>query len=80
MNEIQTAIAGAVEEQSATAKEMARSMESATAGSQEIAQAISAVAQAAETNMAGATRVREASARIDAVAAVLAQRTGSFRV
>ena len=54
VNEIQTTIASAVEEQTATTNEIARSVTEAAAGSGEIAEDVTQVAGAAEDTRAGA--------------------------
>ncbi len=64
INEIQTAIAAAVEEQTATTNEIGRSVGIASKGADEIAENISGVAKAAEDTARGATDINKASAEL----------------
>ena len=59
INEIQTSIAGAVEEQSATTNEIGRSVDEAAKGSSEIAANVSGVAQAAKTTSGNVEQAQE---------------------
>jgi methyl-accepting chemotaxis protein len=80
INEISTAIATAVEQQTATTTEISRNVSEAARGSSEIAQNITAVAQAAQDTTAGATSTREAAADLLRMATELQEMVGKFRV
>ncbi len=69
--EIQTTIASAVEEQTATTNEMSRNVGEAAKGSAEIAENITAVAQAAIATSQGANDSLKASAELTRMAAEL---------
>ncbi len=71
VNETSTTIAGAVEEQSATAAEVGRSIQSVTDGTASISSNISTVAHAAGTTKAGANRAQDAAAQLNTLAAHL---------
>ena len=66
--DMQTTIASAVEEQTATTNEIARSVNEAAAGSSQIAENITSVASAAEDTSKGATRTQDAAADLRDVA------------
>ena len=66
--DMQTTIASAVEEQTATTNEIARSVNEAAAGSSQIAENITSVASAAEDTSKGATRTQDAAAELREVA------------
>ena len=68
INEIQSSIAGAVEEQSATTKEMARNLTDAVQGCREIAEAISQVSTSTTGTASGADAVRQLADRLTAMA------------
>jgi methyl-accepting chemotaxis protein len=76
INDISTTIAGAVEEQTATATEMGRNVSEAAKGTAEIAQNITAVAQAAQDTSQGAANSQQASSELSRMASDL-QRLGS---
>jgi PAS domain S-box-containing protein len=76
INDISTTIAGAVEEQTATANEMGRNVSEAAKGTAEIAQNISAVAQAAQDTTQGATNSQQAASELARMASDL-QKLGS---
>jgi methyl-accepting chemotaxis protein len=67
ISDIQSTIAGAVEEQTATTNEIGRNVAEAAKGSSEIAENISGVAQAAQHTSAGASEVLLASKEVSKV-------------
>ncbi|MGH1344659.1 MAG: methyl-accepting chemotaxis protein [Nannocystales bacterium] len=71
INELQTAIAGAVEEQTATTNEITRNVSDAARGSSEIARNISTVADAARNTSEGAVNATTASAELATMATQL---------
>lgn len=73
INDISTTIAGAVEEQTATANEMSRNIGEAAKGTAEIAQNITAVAQAAQNTTQGATNCQQAATELSRMASELQQ-------
>src|SRR5205085_11970430 len=78
ISDLQTTIASAVEEQTATANEMARNVAVAAKGSAEIAQNITAVAQAAQSTAEGAGQTQQAAADLAGMAAELERVVGRF--
>lgn len=64
INDISTTIAGAVEEQTATAMEMGRNVNEAAKGTAEIAENITAVAQAAQNTNQGANNSQQAASEL----------------
>ena len=78
INDLQTAIAGAVEEQTATTNEITRNVADAARGSSEIAQNISGVAEAAQTTSEGASNAEGASSELARMAAELRSLVESF--
>ncbi|MGC9670456.1 methyl-accepting chemotaxis protein [Planosporangium sp. 12N6] len=79
INDYQTTIASAVEEQAATAAEISRSVGTAASGSSEIATAIGGVAQAADTTSAGVIETDRAATELAELSAELQQLVGRFR-
>lgn len=79
IRDITTVIAGAVEEQSATAQEIARSVAEAAQGSGAIVDNITAVAQAAAGTTDGAADTKDASIELARVAGDLKQVVSRFR-
>jgi methyl-accepting chemotaxis protein len=77
--EIQTTIASAVEEQTATTNEMGRNVTEAAKGSAEIAQNITGVAQAAIATSQGAADSLRASTELARMAADLQRMVGKFQ-
>ncbi len=73
VNDFQTTIASAVEEQSATTNEMTRNVTEASKGSMEIASNITSVAQAAKGTTEGATDTQMASKELAKMAVELQQ-------
>jgi methyl-accepting chemotaxis protein len=71
INDISTTIAGAVEEQTATANEMGRNVNEAAKGTAEIAQNITAVAQAAQNTTQGASNSQQAASELARMASDL---------
>ena len=71
INELQSAIASAVEEQTATTNEISRNVADAARGSAEIAQNIILVAQAAQSTQGGATDTQHAASELSRMAAQL---------
>jgi len=71
INDLQTAIAGAVEEQTATTNEITRNVADAARGSSEIAQNISTVAEAATSTSEGAANADGSSSELARMAAEL---------
>jgi methyl-accepting chemotaxis protein len=80
VNDIQTTIAGAVEEQAATTAEIGRNVTEAARGSAEIAQNITGVAQAAQSTASGATQTQASSTELSRLASELQQLVGRFQV
>jgi methyl-accepting chemotaxis protein len=71
INDIQTTIASAVEEQTATTNEIGRNITEAAKGSSEIAKAVTGVAQAAKDTAEGATSTQRAAGELTELAAGL---------
>jgi methyl-accepting chemotaxis protein len=80
IDDIQTTIAGAVEEQSATTVSIGRNAAEAAKGTGEIAQNITGVAQAAATTAAGATNALEAARALAKLAGELQGIVRQFRM
>ncbi|HWA58316.1 MAG TPA: methyl-accepting chemotaxis protein [Gemmatimonadales bacterium] len=80
INTIQTTIAGAVEEQTATTNEMGRNVSEAARGAQEIAHNIQGLAQSVHGTTEGAERSQAASADLARAAADLRQLVSRFRI
>ncbi|MCW2606382.1 MAG: Methyl-accepting chemotaxis protein [Frankiales bacterium] len=80
INDYQTTIASAVEEQTATTNEMSRSVAEAATGSTEIAANIIGVAQAAETTSARVVDSQHAAAELARMSAELDELVGTFTV
>jgi len=80
INDLQTAIAGAVEEQTATTNEIGRNVSEAAKGSAEIAQNITGVASAAQQTSAAATDSRTSSAELARMATELSKLVSQFKV
>ena len=79
INEIQTTIAAAVEEQTATTNEIGRSVLEAANGAEEIATNISGVATASEDTTRGATDVNKSSSELARVASELQHTVAKFK-
>jgi methyl-accepting chemotaxis protein len=80
INEYQSTIASAVEEQSATTNEIDRSVNEAATGSSEIARNISGVAEAARHTSQGTADTQKASAELTRMAAELQRMISRFAV
>jgi len=79
INDIQTTIASAVEEQTATTNEIGRNVGEAAKGSNEIAQNITGVAQAAQSTTSGANDSQGAASELARMASELQGLVGRFR-
>jgi methyl-accepting chemotaxis protein len=80
IHEIQSTIAGAVEEQAATTREITRNAADAATGSSEIAKNISGLAQAARSTSKGATELETAALGLDAMASDLEKIVKTFQI
>ena len=80
INDIQNAIASAVEEQTVTTREIGRNLGEAAKGTSEIARNITGVAEAAKNTSAGAHQTERASAELFRMAAQLTELVGHFRL
>ncbi len=80
VNEIATAIAGAVEEQSATTSEVSHSIHQVTVGTANIASSIGAVADAADQTRDGASHAQQSAAELDRLASRLKQLLARFEI
>ncbi|GGQ49681.1 methyl-accepting chemotaxis protein [Couchioplanes azureus] len=79
INELQTTIAGAVEEQTATTQEMSRNVDEAASGSADIAATIGSVAEAVQHTTAGSADTGRAAEELAGLAAQLKTLVGQFR-
>ena len=80
VNDISTAIATAVEEQSATTSEISRNVSEAAKGSGEVAKNITGVAQAAQSTSSGATESNKAAEQLAHMSTHLYETVGQFKV
>ena len=80
INDIQTTIASAVEEQTATTAEIGRNVTEAAKGSAEIAQNIAGVAQAAQSTSSGATETQASAGELSRMASELQRLVSQFKV
>ncbi len=80
INDIQTTIASAVEEQAATTSEIARSVSDVAAGSNAIAASITDVAETARDTNAGAVETHHSAERLARMASELLALTQRFRL
>jgi len=80
INDIQTVIAAAVEEQAATTNEIARSVGQAATGSNEIATAITGVAETAQSTTMGAAETHRSAEELARLAAELLALTRQFQL
>ena len=80
INDYQSTIASAVEEQTATTNEMSRSVAEAAIGSTEIAGSITGVATAADSTTAGVVIAQAAAAELDRMSGELTRLVGQFTV
>jgi methyl-accepting chemotaxis protein len=79
INDLQNAIAAAVEEQTATTNEIGRNVGEAAKGTTEIAQNISGVATAAKSTSAGASESQKASGELARMATALQKLVSQFK-
>lgn len=79
IHDLQTTIASAVEEQTATANEIARNVAEAARGSSHIAESITSVLQAASRTTTSASATRNASSKLVALAANLQNIVQQFK-
>ncbi|MFN8651626.1 MAG: methyl-accepting chemotaxis protein [Gemmatimonadales bacterium] len=79
INEIQTTIAGAVEEQTATTSEMSRNIADAARGTSEISRSIAGMAQAALETSESTGNSQRATSELAAMASDLRSLIGRFR-
>ena len=79
INETQSMIAAAVEEQTATTNEISRSVSDLAAGSAEIAQTISGVATSARETTVGATNTQDAAGELSRIADELRSLVSQFK-
>jgi methyl-accepting chemotaxis protein len=80
INDHQTTIAAAVEEQTATANEMSRNITQAATGSAEIAASVDGVAAAVDASTDGAHEAQRAAAELARLSGELDALVGTFRV
>jgi methyl-accepting chemotaxis protein/truncated hemoglobin YjbI len=80
INDIQSSIASAVEEQTATTNEIARNVAEAAKGSGDIAENISGVAQAAQGTAKGAEETQRSAGELSQMASELQQLVDRFTV
>jgi len=80
IHDIQNTIASAVEEQTATTKEISRNVGEVSTGSGEIARNISGVAQAALSTANGANNTRTAAGELARMAAQMQKLLGQFHI
>ncbi|MCA2211779.1 methyl-accepting chemotaxis protein [Jidongwangia harbinensis] len=80
INTLQTTIASAIEEQTATTEEMSRSIGDVAAGSTEISADVTAVATTAGTTTAGVAAIRAAADDLAEVSADLQSVVGRFQI
>jgi len=80
INDIQTVVAAAVEEQSATTSEIGRSVHDAAVGSSEIARTITNVAQVAESTTEGSTETSRSASDLARLAGELLSLVGHFKL
>jgi methyl-accepting chemotaxis protein len=79
INDFQTTIASAVEEQTATTGEMSRSIGEVAAGSSRIASNITDVSSASQATVSGVNQTREASEEVSRTAEELRTLVGAFK-
>jgi methyl-accepting chemotaxis protein len=79
INDVSNTIASAVEEQTATTKEIARNVSEAARGGQQVAENITAVASAAKSTACGATDTQKAAGELARMAAEQQRLLAQFR-
>lgn len=80
INDIQTVVAAAVEQQSATTNEIGRNVAEAAVGSSDIARNITGVAETARSTTQGATETHKSAEELARLAAELLRLVSRFRV
>lgn len=80
INELQTVIASAVEEQAATTREISRNAQEASAGSTEIARNISSVSEAARSTTQGAGQTATASQELARLSSALQKLVDQYKL
>jgi methyl-accepting chemotaxis protein len=80
INGLQTTVAGAVEEQTATTNEISRSVSQAAQSSGQITTGIGEVAEGAQSTLGGMEEVQNAAEKLAQMAAELQQLVGRFQV
>lgn len=79
INDLQTAIAAAVEQQTSTTNEISRNVGEAARGSAEISRSIAGVAEAAQSTLAGASSTEGAASELSNMASQLQGLVGQFK-
>ena len=79
INDYQTTIAGAVEQQTATTNEMSRGVTEAARGSSEIADKVFAAAESVDATAAGIVEARQAAAQLAHMSTGMQETVDSFR-
>jgi methyl-accepting chemotaxis protein len=79
MHDISTMIASAVEEQTATTREIARNVNEAAIGESHVTETITSVAQAARITSGGAKTTQHAAGELAGMAAELQKIVGLFK-
>jgi methyl-accepting chemotaxis protein len=79
MHDISTTIASAVEEQTATTREIARNVSEAAVGESHVTENITSVAQAARVTSSGAKTAQDAAGELAGMAAELQKIVGVFK-
>lgn len=79
INDISNTIASAVEEQTATTREMTRSISEAATGSSDIAQNVTGVATAAQDTSSGATKTQASASELSEMATGLQKLVSRFK-
>ncbi|MBK8077680.1 MAG: methyl-accepting chemotaxis protein [Kineosporiaceae bacterium] len=80
ISSLQTTIAGAVEEQTATTAEISRSVQEAAGGSEQVSSDVQRVSDAADSTRTGVAEAQQATNELARMAAELRQLTGQFIV
>lgn len=79
INDLQTAIAGAVEEQTATTREIARNLQEAAQGSASVATGVADMARSAQATSAGAGEFEQSTQRLAKLGSELESTCARFR-
>ena len=80
MHDISTTIASAVEEQTATTKEIARNVSEAAIGESHVTESITSVADAAKSTSSGAYSMQNAAGELTGMAVELRRIVGVFKI